>query len=108
MKPIAFEKFSLISSHQMQQGIFNYIHFAFKGDEKKQQIMRSAWARAIAHLQGHFATSDQGQWQWGKFHLDAARHIPFKTHPVLSKFYDRVSPGNGNLHTPNVAKMEKL
>lgn len=32
MKPIAFERFSLISAHHMQQGIFNYIHFAYNGD----------------------------------------------------------------------------
>lgn len=40
MKPFSPEKMGLISFHQMQQGIFNYIHFAFRGDSAKQSIMR--------------------------------------------------------------------
>jgi hypothetical protein len=50
MKPFSPEKMSLITFHQMQQGIFNYIHFAFRGDSNKKEVMRKAWTRAITHL----------------------------------------------------------
>jgi acyl-homoserine lactone acylase PvdQ len=108
MKPFHPEKMSLITFHVMQQGIFNYIHFAHRGDVKKQEVMKRAWPIALARLERHFKTKDYTQWEWGKFHIDANRHLPFKNSPLLSFFYDRTAPGWGNAHTPNVAKMERL
>jgi hypothetical protein len=50
MKPAALSKVGLITFHYMQQGIFNYIHRAFRGDDSKREIMRSAWSKAIKHI----------------------------------------------------------
>jgi acyl-homoserine lactone acylase PvdQ len=105
MKPIKPAKVALISFHHMQQGMFNYIHFAFRGDLQKQGILRDAWRRALAHLENHFQSKNQLEWIWSKFHLDSNRHVPFKNNPVLSRFYNLQFPGSGNFHTLNVAKM---
>jgi acyl-homoserine lactone acylase PvdQ len=106
MKPFTPTKISLISFHQMQQGIFNYIHFAFRGDTAKQAVMREAWRKAIAHLAQVFKTSASSKWYWGKLHPDHAKHAPFRAHPILSKFFDLTFPGVGNMHTPNMGRME--
>ena len=108
MKPFSPTKMCLISFHQMQQGLYNYVHFAFRGDVAKQQIMREAWKRALSHLSTHFGTSDSSKWPWGQLHIDRARHVPFRSHPLLSKIFNLEFPGSGNMHTPNMGKMELL
>jgi acyl-homoserine lactone acylase PvdQ len=108
MKPFHPEKMSLITFQYMQQGIYNYVHFAHKGNATKQEVMRTAWPKALARLEGHFKTKDYRQWEWGKFHIDANHHVPFKNSAILSFFYDQSAPGWGNNHTPNVAIMERL
>jgi acyl-homoserine lactone acylase PvdQ len=54
----------LIAFYQMQQGIFNYIHFAFQGDVAKQQILREAWTRALSRLTTQYGTNDVTKWRW--------------------------------------------
>jgi acyl-homoserine lactone acylase PvdQ len=108
MKPLKFDKMSLITFHHMQQGLYNYIHSAHRGNVSKQATMRAAWPKVLTRLQKHFGTEDHTQWEWGSFHHDTNRHLPFRNSALLSRFYDRESPGFGNFHTPNVGKMEKL
>jgi hypothetical protein len=50
MKPYRSERMSIITFHQMQQGIFNYIHFAYNGDTSKQSTMRAAWQKVATRL----------------------------------------------------------
>ena len=105
MKPFTPTKVSLIALHQMQQGLFNYIHFAFRGDTTKQAIMRESWNKAVSHLTSFFKTGDHSKWYWGQLHPDHAKHAPFRAHPILSKIFDLTSQGQGNLHTPNMGRM---
>ena len=108
MKPYHSERMSIITFHQMQQGIFNFIHFAYHGDAPKQNTMRNAWINAITRLEKYFGTKDHTRWLWGDIHHDTNRHLPFRTHNLLSRIFDREAPGFGNFHTPNVGKMDKL
>lgn len=50
IKPKGLPNISLLSGHHMQQGIFNYIHFAYRGDDNKKETMKRAWSNAIVHL----------------------------------------------------------
>jgi acyl-homoserine lactone acylase PvdQ len=108
MKPYHSERMSIITFHQMQQGIFNFIHFAYRGDASKQVTMRKAWPNVLTRLEKHFGTKDHTKWLWGSIHRDTNRHLPFRTHNLLSRIFDREAPGFGNFHTPNVGKMDKL
>jgi len=58
MKPVNPEKMCVVAWHQMPQGIFNYIHFAFRGDEGKRKTMKNAWNKVKPFLADRFNTED--------------------------------------------------
>lgn len=58
MKPLNPEKMCVVGWHQMPQGIYNYIHFAFRGDESKRKIMKEAWSKVKPYLTSRFNTDD--------------------------------------------------
>ena len=62
----------------------------------------------ITRLEEHFKTKDEKQWLWGKFHRDVTTQLPLGLNPFFSMFYTRVAPGKGNIHTPNVARCNKI
>jgi hypothetical protein len=80
---------SVYSNHKIHQYVYNYIHKAHKGNQKKQQILRKAWKAMIVKLTEFYKTDDHLQWKWGQYHRDVMNHIPFGLHPVLKHLYNR-------------------
>ena len=59
-------------------------------------------------LKEHFKTENKSKWLWGEFHRDVTTQLPLGLNPFFKMFYSRVGPGSGNIHTPNVAKMNRI
>lgn len=97
---------SILSMHPNTQHIYNYIKSAISDTAKRATLVK-AWTQMKANLTAFFKTSEWEQWQWGKYHQDAMNHLPFSQSP-LAFLYDRKFDGFGNMHTPNVGKMNKV
>jgi acyl-homoserine lactone acylase PvdQ len=106
MKPLNPEKMCVVGWHQMPQGIYNYIHFAFRGDESKRKIMKEAWSKVKPYLISRFNTDDTTKWRWGELHLDHSRHMVFRGNPILSNFFNLKTLGRGNTHTCNMYRAD--
>ena len=70
--------------------------------------MEKAWIAMKKKLIGYFKSNNTELWRWGDFHRDIMAHIPLGWHPLLKKIFNREAKGWGNLHTPNVAKCDRI